>query len=228
MDKASRPLESLWGLSPVYCDTSTMGLPERSMDCSTVLAATATARMEAADGVMPRFLRSSFLMSVLYLSTPNMRRVAPAPRVCSWMAILSEPWGISKGATEMELMAHLQSCSSNRPPMVNNPSSSIGFPVMLSEVSDRLYFIDCTITGAPSWLSCRSSVVMLHVSERSTSTINWPTDRSVSLLEPKWRALSIGHLPASIDSKNRVPPRSPRPISVRSSTMSDDLRALCR
>jgi len=69
---------------------------------------------------------------------------------------------------------------------------------------------------------------MLHVSERSTSTMSWPTARSVSRLEPRCSDLSIGHLPASIDSKKRVPPRSARLMLVRSSTVSDERRARCR
>ena len=205
-----------------------MGLSLRSSDLSVVFAATAVARTVAAAVSMPRPLRFSCVIRLLYLKTPPSSLVAPEPSVFSCILSSLAPSVTTNESHEMYIIRQRQSASRSSPPMMPSPSSSIGHLRMSRLVSERLYLMACVMTGEPIWLSLRSSVEMLHASERSTSTMSGPTERSVSLLLPIWSDLRKLHLPASSVSKKRTPPRSARLMSVTSSVTSVDLRARWR
>ena len=149
------------------------------------------------------------MMRPLYLKMPASSRAAPEPSAGWWMTSSLAPSTMSKASWRMYCSAHVQSGSSSRPPMSQRPSSSMGLPVMSSEVRLLLNLIACVITGPPSELLRRSSFSMLHVSERSTSTTSGPTAESVSWLEPRWRLCRKPHRPARSVSKSLLPPRSP-------------------
>ena len=97
-----------------------------------------------------------------------------------------------------------------------------------SDVIEWLSWIARASTVPLIWLLDRSRDVMEHVSERSTSTISGPMALSASPVEPSLYVVMFGHAPISSDSKNLLPPRSPRWIPLRSSVRRDDLIARCR